>query len=477
MSVDDGLEAYLTMPMMVGAIIGLIVIAVAWVATGPLPTVGRWLARAVAVLVVVAAFAVPTLDPLDHFSNLGGDTARKDTAPDRKADNETDQFRPDGQDKSAREDVAEPQRRGTEERDGDGGPPTRTRSANPGLSDEKWDVVPVFYGTDRARGDVVDERTTYTSDRAKRLEIGQALVTVPKAHRVPDIERPWVYKLPFTNIVVFEEEEDPAKHFTLRRVRPLDEAQFLSLIRTRLIRSSAFKDHAVVFVHGFNTSFDFALYRTAQMAYDLKFDGAAFTYSWPSQGNMLSYSRDRESAQQAEPYLRAFLNLVVKQSGAKKISVIAHSMGNQLLMPVLRTLRPSLPEGVRLSQVIFAAPDVDIDSFTNMAREIRGVSEGVTLYAHAKDRALDVSRQFWGGPRAGDVPEGGPVIVQGLDTIDVTALSTDIFDLNHSGYAENQALLNDIELLIQTGERPPEKRIPILQRIETPRGVYWRYPG
>jgi hypothetical protein len=29
---------------------------------------------------------------------------------------------------------------------------------------------------------------------------------------------------------------------------------------------------------------------------------------------------------------------------------------------------------------------------------------------------------------------------------------------------------------LQTGERPPEKRIPILQRITTPKGDFWRYP-
>ncbi len=37
-------------------------------------------------------------------------------------------------------------------------------------------------------------------------------------------------------------------------------------------------------MHGYNTSFDNALYRTAQIAYDLDFDGATFLYSWPSGG-------------------------------------------------------------------------------------------------------------------------------------------------------------------------------------------------
>jgi hypothetical protein len=74
------------------------------------------------------------------------------------------------------------------------------------------------------------------------------------------------------------------------------------------------------------------------------------------------------------------------------------------------------------------------------------------------------------------VPSEGPVIIAGIDTIDVTSTSTDLLALNHSTYAEKSALLNDIGLLLQTGERPPERRIPILQKVKTARGEFWRYP-
>ena len=72
------------------------------------------------------------------------------------------------------------------------------------------------------------------------------------------------------------------------------------------------------------------IYRTAQIAYDLKFDGAPFVYSWPSGGKVASYTYDRGSAEQAEPHLAEFLNFVIKESGAKSISLIAHSMGNEV---------------------------------------------------------------------------------------------------------------------------------------------------
>jgi len=479
----------------IGAAVVLVLVGIIWFATRKLPAIARILAVGLVVLGVAVLLAMPQVGLLDGMSRLGQKSevereakVRADEARERaKARRQINERKKARRDREALETrrtrSAEPSRSGEPKSRGlaptEPAPTedTTTRSAA-GTSDPDWDVQPVYYGTDRNREAEKDNRIAYGADRAKRLEVGRALVTIPQIHEKPQIERPWVYTLPFTQVVIYEEPEDPKRHFTLRSVQAMTESRFMALVRARLAKSEIYKDHALVFVHGFNSSFDFALYRAAQIAYDLKFDGAPFVYSWPSQGQVLSYSYDRESAGQAEPYLRQFLDLVVKASGAKKISVIAHSMGNQVLLPVLRGFKQDMPEGVGLSQVILAAPDVDRDTFEFLASEIQGVSQGMTLYAHANDRALDVSKQFWGGvPRAGDVPEGGPVIVAGMDTIDVTATSTEIFDLHHSGYAENKALLNDIELLIQTGERPPEKRIPILQRVTTDKGDYWKYPA
>ena len=343
--------------------------------------------------------------------------------------------------------------------------------------DQTFDTVPVFFGTDRTV-EPDPKRLKYGSERGHQLQLGRAMVTVPTAHKVPNIERPWVVEIPYFKLKIYEEAEDRAKHFTLQEISALSKEQMLAFVKERLAKSAGFKDHALVFVHGFNTSFDDALYRTAQITYDLKFDGAPFVYSWPSGGKVASYTYDRGSAEQAEPHLAEFLNLVVKESGAKSISLIAHSMGNELLLRVLERMRPVAPDGVVISQVILAAPDVDRDKFTNIAHEIMNFAKGVTLYAASNDKALGYSARFWGGvPRAGDVPATGPLVVPGVDTIDVTSVSTDSLGLNHSGYAENNALLNDIKLLIQTGERPPDKRIPILERMTTASGAaYWRYP-
>ncbi len=347
-----------------------------------------------------------------------------------------------------------------------------------GEEKEDWTVVPVYYGTDRARLPN-DKRVDYGSDRGRRLELGRAMVSVPKAHEVPQVERPWAITIPYFNYKVYEQAEDPKKHFIMQEIAAMPEADLLALVKERLAKSARFKDHAFVFVHGYNTSFDFAVYRAAQIAYDIKFDGAPFVYSWPSGGGIASYTYDRESSAQAEPYFTEFLKMVTQKSGARHVSVIAHSMGNQLLLRVLQDLERTRPAGVEISQVIFAAPDVDRDSFESIASTLKNFATGgITLYAAANDRALSVSKRFYGGvPRAGDVPTGGPLVVPGIDTIDATAVSMDALGLHHSGYAESNALLQDIGLLIQTGERPPGKRVPILQQVSTAKGDYWRYPG
>lgn len=346
----------------------------------------------------------------------------------------------------------------------------------PAQPESDWDVVPVFYGTDRVHKDE-PKRIVYTHERAGRLELGRALVTVPKTHQVPNIERPFAIRVPLINVTIYEQPEDPKKHFTISELKALTREEFIALARERVGGASSYKDQAVVFVHGYNTAFDYALFRSAQMAYDLKFDGASFLYSWPSGGGITDYGYDRDSSDGAVPYLREYIELVLKDTGAKSVSVIAHSMGNMALLRVLHELGPSLPPGVQLNQIILAAPDVDRNLFGTLAAKLKLYGRGITLYCSSNDRAMAAARRVAGGiPRAGDVPADGPVVLDGIDTIDVSQTSTDYLALNHSAYAEKDALLADIGLLLHTGERPPEKRIPILERIATPKGDFWRYP-
>jgi esterase/lipase superfamily enzyme len=214
------------------------------------------------------------------------------------------------------------------------------------------------------------------------------------------------------------------------------------------------------------------LFRAAQIAYDLKFDGPVFVYSWPSAGSVSSYTYDRESASQAEPYFRKFLETIARDTGAGKIHLVAHSMGNQLLINALAEIKTADSTSVRIGQVIFAAPDVDPDLFAARCAQIAKDIEGATVYAASNDTALLAASKFWGNPRAGDVGAGGPFAL-GLcaDTIDISAAdsSSDV------GIFKPSFLLADMSRLLKTGTRPPDKRSPELKAVQTDKGVFWRY--
>jgi esterase/lipase superfamily enzyme len=107
------------------------------------------------------------------------------------------------------------------------------------------------------------------------------------------------------------------------------------------------------------------------------------------------------------------------------------------------------------------APDVDADTFADLAREFARSAERVTLYASSSDRALQYSRQMHGGlPRAGD-SGASLVVVPGVDTVDVTGVDTGF--VGHSYYGENRSVLSDLFGLLRD-RKPPDQRFGLSPR-------------
>jgi esterase/lipase superfamily enzyme len=113
-----------------------------------------------------------------------------------------------------------------------------------------------------------------------------------------------------------------------------------------------------------------------------------------------------------------------------------------------------------LGQVIFAAPDIDSDTFVDLAREFHRQASRFTLYASSKDRALIVSKTVHGYPRAGDAGPG-LIIANGVDTVDATAVDTSL--MGHSYIGENSSVLSDVFDLLIDGPAP-ERRFRLAPR-------------
>ncbi len=242
--------------------------------------------------------------------------------------------------------------------------------------------------------------------------------------------------------------EDPHKHVVLLTAQPLAATDYFGQLKAQISASDGASD--LVFVHGYNVTFADAARRTAQMTYDLEFNGPAVFFSWPSQGKFAAYPTDESNIEWATPDLKSFLENILAKTGVKNLYLIAHSMGNRGLTAAFRQLAAENPTARQIvRELILAAPDIDADVFRQqILPDLVGVgaqTTHVTLYASAKDEALVASTKFHGSPRAGN--PGQMILAAGLESIDATAVDTGL--IGHSYYGDNRSVLSDIYYLLR----------------------------
>src|SRR4051812_8412529 len=64
---------------------------------------------------------------------------------------------------------------------------------------------------------------------------------------------------------------------------------------------------AVIFVHGYNVSFEEAALRAAQIGFDLSIKGAMAFFSWPSQGTLGGYAVDAATIEASKDVIADFM--------------------------------------------------------------------------------------------------------------------------------------------------------------------------
>lgn len=344
-------------------------------------------------------------------------------------------------------------------------PGSPKKKAKPALSeaDLPYQIAQVFYATNRKRTGLSDPNSFYSGDRGTSgiIVYGACTVSIPKDHRVGEMEAPSLMRLEFSEV--------PEQHVVLLTVAEQDRAAFYGDIASRIAASKG--KNAFIFVHGYNVSFKDAARRTAQMAYDLKFDGAPVFFSWPSQGTMLGYKYDEANVEWAEAGLKTFIKEFVQTSSAENLYLVAHSMGSRALTAAVKDLFAETPEiKTKIREIILAAPDIDADVFkTQIAPTFAGEQSLVTLYASSKDLALTLSKTFNGYPRAGD-SGSSIVVVPGIDTIEASDVETDF--LGHSYFMQSTSIIGDIFHII--GENVPPDQRPHLKSVTDASGSYWK---
>jgi esterase/lipase superfamily enzyme len=176
------------------------------------------------------------------------------------------------------------------------------------------------------------------------------------------------------------------------------------------------------------------------------------------------------SIEASEGFITDFLTSMATKSGASRVHIIAHSMGNRALLRVMDRIAATAAERAQkpFSQVILAAADVDQDTFKRLSVAYQRVAQRTTMYVCAKDRAVEASHWLHDYPRAGIAP---PVmIVPGIDTINVTNL--DLTGLAHCYVAEARDVLQDMYRLLRDGA-PPEQRFGLRRETTSDGQLYW----
>lgn len=345
------------------------------------------------------------------------------------------------------------------------------------LRKETAGEVAVMFGTNRAP-ETGGELGRFGTAVADRVSLGRAAVLVPGA-QFSDVG--WLR--PARTVPLPVGLATDASRLLIRNKRVLDPAAFGVEARAVMARAKLYPKSALVFVHGFNVSFDEAVQRAAQLARDLNYDGAVFVYSWPSQGTVLRYGTDRDIADRSVGRFVEFLGQVEQATGADKINLIAHSMGNRVLLPALAQIAADPQSRVRpkVREVILAAPAVPQADFTNWLDTLS--NQGIrrfTLYASSADKAM------WAGwlreratSLAGYASNGVPLWHPSVQSIDISKASEPgLLQLNHDVFASNPVMAEDIRQVLQQGQqRLPNQRMPLMKVQRSPDGgkTYWSY--
>lgn len=260
-----------------------------------------------------------------------------------------------------------------------------------------------------------------------QTHFGQCFISVPAKRTIGDI--------------TWNNSQDKNLFFHMLGKNDLREEDFFNQIKAHPF------EEVLVFIHGFNVNFDEAVIRAGQIKYDLKFPGEVIVYSWPagSEAGILNQlmiksvyeSNFNEAKLNREPFAR-FLNQLTTTK--KKIHMVVHSMGHQVVLPALARESTNGKKKI-IDQLILNAPDFDKAEFAKISPALVDVANRVTLYCSPGDNALVASQKVNGGYRAGMCFKFDNIDVINVNEVDSPVLG--VGGLGH-GYYSSRPILSDI---------------------------------
>jgi esterase/lipase superfamily enzyme len=334
-------------------------------------------------------------------------------------------------------------------------------------------VRTVYFATNRKHVDAPQPGQPAFGVEAGQVTYGACVVNFPVQHHTKgNLETPGWW-----------EQRDLDKFFLVESTNVLSKDEFARSLGPGDI---------LLFVHGFNNSFDDAVLRTAQLQYDLEFPGAAVAFCWPSAGSIGEYKTDSDRAAASISALAEVIRTLLdhvdestarrdSQSASRrdaatwkppKLHIIAHSMGNRVLLNALFALYDGdyLKADTRpLGQIVLAAPDVGAAMFNNLIPYATDFSQQVTYYYCETDTALAASRQINLYEPVGLLPLFEP----SLRTICADRMDTSF--IGHGYFSSSPKVLLDMQLILTAGLDPDHRMPPLVTRTKIFGHPYWSF--
>lgn len=303
-------------------------------------------------------------------------------------------------------------------------------------------VVDMLVATSRLPSD--DPATLFSGERSAHPSITDVAVSIPSDKVRASGTVQWPKKLP----------PNPQTDFAVVRVKPMETIQD----GREWVRKHSNGGHAMVFIHGFNNTYEDSVFRFAQIVHDSGAEVTPVLFTWPSRAKVFDYNYDKESTNYSRTSLENTLKALVEDKNIKDITILAHSMGTWLAMEAIRQMAirdGGLPK--KIENVILASPDIDVDVFARQWTELGARKPNFTIFVSQDDRALALSRYISGDvQRLGQInPAEEPFKTKleqaGITVVDLTKVkSTD--RLNHGKFAESPEIVQLIGQRLVTGQ-------------------------
>lgn len=359
----------------------------------------------------------------------------------------------------------------------------------------------LLYATDREPM-TEDEKFTYGHLRSRTLAFGTSTVAIGEDIPWDDVVTASRTDKRSTKLPLFIKETkelgrypDPTIPQVLVKGKPVDPPAYLSklsktekalqkIVGKRL--STVNKKEVFLFIHGVMNAYDNSAYGMATLWHFLGRPGVPFFYSWPARRDsrmLRGYNYDRESSEFTVFHLKQFLRTLAATPGLKKIHVIAHSRGTDILTSALRELHIyysakgiDTRKELKLGTVVLAAADLDLQVAQQRitAERLDWAAERYIFYFSSDDSVIGMSGWLYGDAsrRVGqlhedDIDDDRVEIIKNqtdVQFIDVKISGSRGF-MGHTYFIENPAVLSDLILVLRDNKLPGKKHgRPLIQQ-------------